>query len=778
MRYFIFYPPSQSLRLIDVTEDDCVENTLISIKQEFDLKVYDNGSSDKSVVLNYNGCDLKPKWTFGDLNIPSGAIIRCVTRQQQAADLYIHCGFNKQILKLFDSSITIGTTIGTIRKKISDKIGLPLSTFCLESYDGKQRLYDDMKLMTYDIKVHDHVYLKVWQGYEKFINSCIKGFTEHFSHDDVIRHYQSQIALYVAAFYGHLDLARSVIEQGARSDRPVGEHPSRQWSLETSTQALPEMLKCPIHIAVERGHIKMVDIFVRHSVLCTQIRDPTTHYLPYQLANAHLLSANTKEEKQRYSEIYYYLKNKQFNLKIPLTASGEYVTQLLTSSTSVSSNPVFALSAFFGHISLSMYCKIISWYERAREKVWKRTGGHLFTASPAKRIYPVTGLLGYKVLIDGYNNKFEVPVEQLRGARYSGTNKSDHFDHYVGFSDEERQKIIQTKAYIKQFALDERRRAKQIARARLQQARQTPTSLPRTSADLQKHRTITISEDVSSSSELFMGQYLASFSATNTKAMKPIVELDNSSTTTSLLQSTVINPNRSDTSLESKEKMKKTSKTSQVAPSSTVVSEENKHILPSIVSTTTNKLEIVAHTTNTQAFQPMMSSADAYILSSSRIALDTAATKATRTYELYQQNEQSPQQEQHSKDASRSVPVQRAPMLDLDSHIPLPDHPKTTSFGPIKSRIDLEIRQSTLQSYERYSSATTRSTAIQCLEEASFFKKKTWIKKVEISKEMLKHKVQQRMRRAIDETNKMPVLTTCQSAITKPSHNSNTIKVN
>ncbi|CAF4725843.1 unnamed protein product, partial [Rotaria magnacalcarata] len=80
-------------------------------KQEFDLKVYDNGSSDKSVVLNYNGCDLKPKWSFGDLNIPSGAIIRCVTRQQQAADLYIHCGFNKQILKLFDSSITIETTI-------------------------------------------------------------------------------------------------------------------------------------------------------------------------------------------------------------------------------------------------------------------------------------------------------------------------------------------------------------------------------------------------------------------------------------------------------------------------------------------------------------------------------------------------------------------------------------------------------------------------------------------------------------------------------------------
>lgn len=202
MRYFIFYPPTKALKLIDVSENDTVEDILTSLKQDFGLKYTDNEASGLSIVLNYNGSDLKPKWSFGDLNIPSGAIIRCLTRKQTAADLYIHCGHNKQILKLFDSSITIETTIGRVRQKISDKIGLPLSTFCLESYDGKQRLYDDMKLMHYDIKVHDHIYLKVWQGYEKFINACIRGFTQHFSHDDIIRHYQAQIALHIAAFYG------------------------------------------------------------------------------------------------------------------------------------------------------------------------------------------------------------------------------------------------------------------------------------------------------------------------------------------------------------------------------------------------------------------------------------------------------------------------------------------------------------------------------------------------------------------------------------------------
>ena len=75
-----------------------------------------------------------------------------------------------------------------------------------------------------------------------------------------------------------MELASSAMQHGARSDHPVGEHPSRQWSSEVAFTVLPEMLKCPIHIAIERGHIKMVDLFVRQSVLCAQTRDPVTGY--------------------------------------------------------------------------------------------------------------------------------------------------------------------------------------------------------------------------------------------------------------------------------------------------------------------------------------------------------------------------------------------------------------------------------------------------------------------------------------------------------------------
>lgn len=204
MRYFISYPPTNALRLIDVTSNVRIEDIIKLAQQEFGLKVQTDGRTETSIVLNYNGFDLKPKWTFADISIPSGAMIRCIYKEQEAADLYVHCGFNKQLLKLFDPTISMESTVSSIRKRISDQLGIPLSTFCLETYDGKHRLLDRMRLMDYDIKLHDHVYLKLWKGFERFVNSCIRGYVNRYSHDDLIRYYQSQIALYIAAFYGKI----------------------------------------------------------------------------------------------------------------------------------------------------------------------------------------------------------------------------------------------------------------------------------------------------------------------------------------------------------------------------------------------------------------------------------------------------------------------------------------------------------------------------------------------------------------------------------------------
>lgn len=155
-----------------------------------------------------------------------------------------------------------------------------------------------------------------------------------------------------------MELANSVLQHGARSDRPVGEHPSRQWSLETLANILPDVLKCPIHVAIERGHVKIVDLFVRNSILCTQIPDPHSGHLPYKLALSCSLLAKTKEEKQCHREIYFYLHDKQYGLKIPLNANGEHVSNLLTSTT-MTTNSVCRSSAHHVNVSLPFYCKIM-----------------------------------------------------------------------------------------------------------------------------------------------------------------------------------------------------------------------------------------------------------------------------------------------------------------------------------------------------------------------------------------------------------------------------------
>ena len=154
-----------------------------------------------------------------------------------------------------------------------------------------------------------------------------------------------------------MDLARWAMQQGARSDHPVGDHPSCQWSSELRSKSLLEMLKCPIHIAVERGHIKMVDLFVKQSILCTQTHDPISGHLPYKLALFRSLLSESKEDKERYHIIYFYLQDKQFNLRIPLNSTGEHVSSLLSSTSSA--HVLYHSPSKLVCISLPIYCKII-----------------------------------------------------------------------------------------------------------------------------------------------------------------------------------------------------------------------------------------------------------------------------------------------------------------------------------------------------------------------------------------------------------------------------------
>ncbi|UJR36041.1 hypothetical protein I4U23_028778 [Adineta vaga] len=771
MRYHIFYPVTKAITLIDIDENVHVEEILELAKQKFGLKVHGSGPSETSVVLSYNGFDLKPQWLVSDLGIPSGAIIHCLYREQKAADLYVYCAFDKRILKIFDSTITMDTDIGSIRQIISRKIGLPLSTFCLETYSGTQRLYDEMKLINYDIKTHDHVYLKVWQGFDKFIAACVKGLIERFSPEELTRHYQAQVALYIASFYGHLELAGHALRQGARSDRPVGEPPSRQWSASTNIDLFPETLQCPIHIAIERGHKLLVDLFVQNSILCTQTRDPITGSLPYRLALSYSSKSKTKDQKRCYNSIYFYLYNKQYYLRIPLNANGEYITNLLTSTSNT--NAVHRPSPHHVHISLPIYCRIVSWCERAREKTWKKFGGQLSTAQ-TKKIYPETGLLGYKVLIDGYNNTFEVPPEQLRIIRSDNASRTDC---YLGFSDEEQEKILQMKTSMKKFASDERRRVIKQAVAAYHQGHPRTSVPSETIPDLRKNSILTPRL------------------SPNLKTARSIVDHNHSPTPGILRTSSlsVTNPTLNE------EKSKLATHTPQpIISRNSISNEKDKSVLPSIISSMSNPSPTLSslsyyseliNSNNKQTSPSVMSAADAYVYSSSRLAHDIEEQNEAKRRQLFAQIEQSvrdvqQKQPQYQKEDSTpyssdqlttSLSTNRGSLVDIDSCLALPDHPINIGASPIKSRLDLDVHRTTLKSYERYASASTRSTAVNCLQEANYFKRKPWIKQVEIGKEMVKHKVQRRISRA-NGINKNSTLSSVRTSTVTPIHLINPIQ--
>jgi hypothetical protein len=405
-----------------------------------------------------------------------------------------------------------------------------------------------------------------------------------------------------------------------------------------------------------------------------------------------------------------------------------------------------------------------------------------------KRIYPRKGLLGYKVLIDGYNNTFEVPTEQHRTVRSSGTPRSDQ---YVGYNDEERRKIHQMKIFMKQFALDERQRAKQIAATNLQQSRRPPLILPRILTGEAKNSITTtpqMLEGISSSSEFSNSQIVSSLTASDLQVLKSNVDIQTPSID-KLLNTPLIHPIR--TYLDnhsSKEKSKQKSKLRQTVPinddrntgpiiSSSVSNTQTPH------STVKNNIETLADPKK-QTFQPEMSSADAYLFASSRLALETKQHDAMKKRDLFSKIEARLKQ---APEVSRTIPgiprsdsisFDQQSEINVDTHMPLPEHPASVPNGPIKSHIDVKIRQSTVQTYERYSSATSRSTAIKCLEEASYFKRKSWIKQVEISKEMVKHKVQRRMRRADNKTPIKSSLEPLRANHTTTPYKPNTLKAN
>jgi len=177
---------------------------------------------------------------------------------------------------------------------------------------------------------------------------------------------------------------------------------------------------------------------------------------------------------------------------------------------------------------------------------------------------------------------------------------------------------------------------------------------------------------------------------------------------------------------------------------SVVINDQEQQTLPIIMTSKSNipktqlpminKSETVI-TTNKKDIQPKMSSADAFVLSSSLINLDTERRKAAERRALFTEIKQ-------------SVENQLQPLREKSTNLPSID----------RKSIDVDVRQSDVQHYERYARETTRSTAVHFLQEAGYFKRKSWLKQVEISKKMVQNHAKRQIRCTDKEKNKKLLL--------------------
>ncbi|KAM6962458.1 protein ANKUB1-like [Aplochiton taeniatus] len=178
---------------------------------------------------------------------------------------------------LMEASVT------RLKSLVSLECGLPVSAFRLSMLSGVP-LFDCNRLHDYAIEVGVTLRLDPWDGWVPFLHGCFLGHSltvqRHLSKERAVMRFQLRVALFVAAYLGHLDLAGWLLKRGLRAEEPVGVHPYRQWCYQT---AHPEAVKCPVHTAAEQGHLLILKLFISSCVLNLTCLDPQGRY-PLKLA--------------------------------------------------------------------------------------------------------------------------------------------------------------------------------------------------------------------------------------------------------------------------------------------------------------------------------------------------------------------------------------------------------------------------------------------------------------------------------------------------------------
>ncbi|CAH2247131.1 ANKUB1 [Pelobates cultripes] len=258
----------------DILPGQTVRDVKQMIKDSFHLQLSDDKQGRRFLELQYAGGVLRDEWILTDVGITLCSTIKCFLKEEDKPALYIYNPVTKEKVTIMGDISLLSATVSRLTTLISLKCGFPVSVFCLRTLQG-QDLYNCNSLSDYKLDLGSTLRINVWDGWKEFLLGCVLGHKQniqrYLSKEEAVLRYQQKTALYVAAHYGHLELAEWLQEKGVRVDEAVGVHPYREWCSETDH---PDVVKCPVHAAAEAGQLLLLKAFVSRNVLCLQCQNP------------------------------------------------------------------------------------------------------------------------------------------------------------------------------------------------------------------------------------------------------------------------------------------------------------------------------------------------------------------------------------------------------------------------------------------------------------------------------------------------------------------------
>uniref|UniRef100_A0A8D0GRH7 Ankyrin repeat and ubiquitin domain containing 1 n=1 Tax=Sphenodon punctatus TaxID=8508 RepID=A0A8D0GRH7_SPHPU len=236
--------------------------------------------------LIYAGAILKDRWVLAEIGIPVSSTIKCVVKEEDKPAFYVYNAVTQEKVPIMGSIYLLATNVSHLKTLVTLKCGFPNSVYCLRTPGGRE-MYDCNTLNDYQLDIGATLRLDVWDGWKEFLTGCLLG-NKHkiqcsLSKEGPIVRYQMRVALYMAAFFGHLQLIAWILRQGVRPHEAVGVHPYREWCQESYH---PDVTKCPVHAAVEAGQLMILKAFVNYNILCLECPNPAGH-IPLQICIKH-----------------------------------------------------------------------------------------------------------------------------------------------------------------------------------------------------------------------------------------------------------------------------------------------------------------------------------------------------------------------------------------------------------------------------------------------------------------------------------------------------------